>query len=263
MLNEPKSSKELLKVNLPAGKKHFKLIACEIYYRELCKLIAESEHIIDVEFLQKGLHDIKSEEMCAQLQTTIDAVDDKYDAILLAYGRCNNGVAGVKAGKIPLIIPRVHDCIGALFGSNSAHSAYFQAHPGTFYRSSGWTERDSTPENSVMSQLGLDFTANELIEKYGEDDAKYIIETLGCWTGKYDNITYINVGLPVDEEYAKLTQQEAKDKNLEFNQIKGDLSLLRALLSGCWPKQDFLIVAPGDSIVPDDDGNVLTCKACK
>ena len=35
-----------------------KLIACKIFYRELCAVVARSIHQVDIEFLPKGLHDI-------------------------------------------------------------------------------------------------------------------------------------------------------------------------------------------------------------
>ena len=38
-----------------------KLIACEIFYREMCAAVARSPNQVDVEFLPKGLHDIGAE----------------------------------------------------------------------------------------------------------------------------------------------------------------------------------------------------------
>jgi len=37
-----------------------KLISCEIFYREMCAAVARSPHLVDIEFLPKGLHDIGS-----------------------------------------------------------------------------------------------------------------------------------------------------------------------------------------------------------
>ncbi len=42
-----------------------KLIACEIFYRELCAAVARSVNQVDVEFLPKGLHDIGQAGMSA------------------------------------------------------------------------------------------------------------------------------------------------------------------------------------------------------
>lgn len=52
----------------------FKLICCEIYFREICHLVAASVNTIDLEFTPKGLHDLGSEKMVARLQACVDAV---------------------------------------------------------------------------------------------------------------------------------------------------------------------------------------------
>ena len=120
------------------GRKRLKLLACEIMYRELCLLVSQSENIIDVEFFRKGLHDAGSETMSQTIQMAINTVPTKdYEAILLAYGRCNNGVVGIKAPDIPLVIPRVHDCISLFFGSRLAYEEYFAQDPGTSFRTTG------------------------------------------------------------------------------------------------------------------------------
>ena len=60
----------------PAEPRRFKLIACEILYREVCAVIARSIHQVDVEFLPKGLHDIGREKMSARLAEVLSAVDE-------------------------------------------------------------------------------------------------------------------------------------------------------------------------------------------
>ena len=85
-----------------------KLISCEIFYREMCAAVARSPNQVDVEFLQKGLHDIGQAGMLARLQEAVDRVDgSRYDMILLGYGLCNNGIAGLVARSGPIVIPRL------------------------------------------------------------------------------------------------------------------------------------------------------------
>ena len=60
-----------------------------------------------------------------------------YDAILLGYALCGRGTEGLRAGKTQLVLPRLHDCIGLLMGSHQAYMAYFEGHPGVYYRSPG------------------------------------------------------------------------------------------------------------------------------
>jgi hypothetical protein len=245
------------------GRKRFKVIACEIVYRELCHLASQSRNRVDVEFLRKGLHDAGKETMGETIQKAINAVDEKsYDAIVLAYGRCNDGVAGLKAGGIPVVIPRAHDCITFFFGSDKAYQEYFSCHPGTYYRTTGWAERgDYQPDGqgkSILGQLGLDRTYDEYVAKYGKENAEYIMATLGSWQQNYEQITYIDMGLPVDEEYGCLAADEARQKNLKFDRVKGDMRLLRALIEGQWDEREFLVVPPGCEVAGDNDGRILT-----
>src|SRR5512141_1788232 len=112
----------------------YKVIACEVFYREICFAAARSPHTIDLEFLPKGLHDIGAEGMSSRLQAVVDRVEPgRYDAIILGYALCNNGTAGLKAGHTRIVIPRAHDCITLFFGSSERYLRYFNDHPGVYY----------------------------------------------------------------------------------------------------------------------------------
>ena len=239
--------------------KRYKLISCEIIYREMCLLAAQSEHIVDAQFLRKGLHDAGAQEMQADLQEAINAVpQDTYDAILLGYARCSDGVVGLAAPNIPLVIPRAHDCITFFFGSRVAYDGYFNSSPGTYFRTTGWTERASQDDDSIMHELGLGRTYAEYAAKYGPDNAKYIMETIGGWEVNYKCLAYIDMGLPPDEQYAQLAREEARARDLEFRLLKGDMSLLGKLINGPWDPAEFLVVQPGQKIISDDEGAILT-----
>ncbi|MCF7958697.1 MAG: DUF1638 domain-containing protein [Phycisphaerae bacterium] len=240
------------------GQKRFKLISCEVLAREFHLAIAEGRHVVDVEFLRKGLHDAGQKKMAAEIQKTIDEVDtDQYDAILMGYGRCNDGVVGLTAPAIPLVIPRGHDCITLFFGSQESYASYFSENPGCYYRTTGWMERDDYGEDSVMTQLGLDKTYEEYVAQYGEVNAKYIMESMGDWVQNYERISYIEMGLPLDKDYIELAQEEARVKKLEFNRIKGNMRLFEQLVAGDWCEMEFLVVRPGERIVSDDEGCVI------
>ena len=119
------------------------ILSCEIMYREISYCVAKSKNIVDVKFLQKGLHDIGQEEMSKTLQAEINQVPkDKYEAILLGYALCSNGIKGLTTEENTLVVPRAHDCITLLLGSKEKYSNYMAQHPGTFFRSTGWLERN-------------------------------------------------------------------------------------------------------------------------
>ena len=82
--------------------------------------------------LPKGLHDLGSDRMRSRVQEAIDGVKaSDYDAILMGYGLCNNGLAGIVARHIPIVLPRAHDCITLFMGSRERYITYFNDHPGS------------------------------------------------------------------------------------------------------------------------------------
>ena len=118
----------------------YKVIACEIAFRELCYAAAQSRNLIDLEFLTQGYHDIPGTGR-AEIQKRIDAVPaGKYDAILLGYGLCSTILTGLTTAHTPLVIPRAHDCITFFLGSKERYQECFNAKPGTYYYTSGWLE---------------------------------------------------------------------------------------------------------------------------
>ncbi len=238
----------------------YKFICCEILFREACQVMATCESIIDPVFLPKELHDVGAESMSSRIQRCIDDVEvDRYDAILLGYGLCNNGVEGLKA-NIPLVIPRVHDCIGLLMGSCEAYLEYFQCNPGTFFKSPGWVERDIDPNShsqSITSKLGMDYDIDKLTQLYGEENADFLKETLGDWLTNYQKITYIDTGTGNAEKLIGLSKERAVSQKLDFEVVKGSLSLIDKLFSGQWQADEFLVLPPDQPIEVSHDEKIF------
>ncbi len=238
-----------------------KFIGCEIIHREACRIAAASPWVIDLEFERKGLHDLATADMQAKLREAVDRADadGRYKAILLGYARCNDGLAGLQARSIPLVIPKAHDCITFFFGSRAAYREYFDNHPGTYFHTTGWMERNDAEvpgQQGVMAQLGLSDSYEQLVAKYGEENAAFIHETLGDTTQNYSRICYLEMGVTDESEYIRRSRTEADEKGWQFDLCQGSLSLLQRLLAGPWD-DDFLIVPPGRTIVPRNDDEVL------
>ncbi len=246
----------------------FKFIGCEIVYREACYLAATGVNHVDVEFLQKGLHDLETANMVTRIQQAIDAVDPDagYEAIILGYARCNDGLAGITARSIPLVLPRAHDCITLFFGSNAAYREYFDEHPGTYYMTTGWSERNDAIDGDltepaygmagVMDKLGLSDSYEQMVEKYGEENAKYIAETVGDWTNNYSRMLYLEMGVCDESSFIDDARKIAEDRHWEFEQRKGGMGLLERLFAGAW-NEDFLIVQPGQKIIARNDERII------
>ncbi len=246
--------------------RRFHVIACEVLHREMCYCAATSKNIIDLRFITQGLHDQGSEKMAARLQEEVDAVDGgRYEAVLLAYGLCNNGIVGLTARDIPIVVPRAHDCMTFFFGSHEKYQEYFDRCPGTYFATTGWLERDTANLEDVSDerrrQLGCDRSYEDYVAQYGEENAKYIMETLGDTLKNYDRYAYIDMGIREDLGYDAETAQNAEERGWTFERIEGDLALARKLVDGVWDDGQFLVVQPGETILAAHDGRIVQASA--
>ena len=231
-------------------------------YREFCAAIARSTNRIDVEFLPKGLHDVGQAGMSQRLQEVLAEVDQSgYDAILLGYGLCSNGLVGLAARSVPLVLPRAHDCITLFLGNKERYLEYFQSHPGVYYKTSGWIERGDglaqIGQDSIQQLAGMNRTYDELVAKYGEDNARFLYEQLGEMTHNYSRLTFIEMGIEPDDRFEQQTRREAAKQGWEFEKLAGDMSLIRDLVDGRWEEERFLVVQPGCRIAASFDEGVV------
>ncbi len=239
-----------------------KLISCEIFYRELCAAVSRSPNTVDIEFLPKGLHDIGCTSMLVRLQEAVDRVEEgKYEAVLLGYGLCNNGIVGLTARATPIVIPRAHDCITLFLGSRRRYFDYFNSHPGVFFKTTGWIERgDSRGELrqlSIQRRIGLDSSYEELVEKYGEDNARYLWEEMCDLSRNYRQLTFIEMGVEPDDRFERQTRAEAAARGWDYEKVQGDPSMIQRFVDGCWDEQEFLMVRPGGRVAPTYEDNII------
>jgi hypothetical protein len=231
-----------------------KAIICQVFTREMEDIIARSKHRIDLEVIPMALHS-RGAEMHTYLQERVDAVDDAgYDAILLGYALCGRGTEGLQAGKTPLVLPRAHDCIGVLMGGHQVFNAYFQEHPGTYYRTPGWVEFQTAgidlepPFAAEKAQLGERSTLQELVAVYGEENGKFLFEQFNAFRNHYTGLTYISLPVASDEASRSRARAEAAQEGWKFQEVKGTLSILERLVNGDWSSGDVLLVPPGATI---------------
>ena len=241
------------------------IIACDVLYREVSLALANSKHVVDVRFLNSELHNTPSE-LRKTLQEEIYAADGKgYEYVILGYGLCSRGTAELTAGSVPLVIPRAHDCITFFLGSRAKYDKEFLNHPGTYYYSSGWIERKNgeVQQGYIEESSALNEKARfeEYVEKYGEDNAKFLIEQESLWLANYTRTAYIHMGLGAIDQYRQFVQDVADKHGWSVEEIEGDISLFQRLAAGNW-NEDFLIVPPGAKTRESFDTDII-CACCK
>lgn len=229
-------------------------------FREICHLAAHSPNQVDVEFLPKGLHDQISAAMRERLQQAVDASSAAgYSAICMAYALCGNGLAGLYARSIPLVVPRAHDCIALFLGGRLRYQQYFDTHAGVYFKTSGWIERGETV--SQLTGYGLEMAA--LVARYGEENAGYLYEQLNRYKTTYGRLTYIEMGIEPDGRFENQARADAANRGWEFEKLSGDLSLLRRLVDGDWNEADFLVIPPGHRIAATYDNRIMETREAR
>ena len=242
---------------------HLKCLACEVLARPVYLCAAQSPHIVDVQLLRRGLHNNPSD-LRAQLQAHIDAAaGEGYDAVVMAYGLCGQATAGLVARDTPLVIPRAHDCITLFLGSRERYQDQFENNKGTYWYTLDYMERrDDTPHSTLALGSGmdtdLDAVYDEYVEKYGQDNADYLMEVMGAWQQHYRRAAFIDIGVGDGSVIEQQAQADATRRGWLFERIAGDLVLIRRLLSGDW-EQDFLVLQPGEQLTITYDTDIIGC----
>ncbi|MHC4156531.1 MAG: DUF1638 domain-containing protein, partial [Planctomycetota bacterium] len=206
-------------------------IVCKVMQREAYLCAARSKNTVDVVLMPQGLHN-EPDKLRAEVRHALDRTCDiqgrQYDASLLGYGLCSNGIVGLSA-KIPIVVTRGHDCITLLLGSKDRYTEYFESHRGIYWYSPGWIEGGRQPSRELYEQL-----LKEYEQKYGRDNAQYLIETEQGWIKEYNWATYVDWGLANSAEYKKYTRQCAEFLGWNYDELKGDPTLMQRLLDGDW-----------------------------
>jgi len=230
------------------------IILCRVLELEIEHFAENAEHIVQIVRLEQGLHN-EPNKLRDELQRAVDAIEQGTDAeaIVFGYGLCSRGTEGVRARRCQLVIPRAHDCITLLLGDKGRYSQYVAEHPGTYWYSPGWIQHHLPPGPQRQEAM-----YREYCEKYGEDNATFLMETERQWHANYNRATYVDVdGIGRTPEDIEYTQQCAHWLGWEFDRQRGDPQLLRQLVLGPWSPEHFVIVRPGQSIYLTGDECVI------
>jgi len=241
------------------------LISCRVFERELEVIAPSAKTELRIQYLEMALHEKPGEQLRAALQQAVDGVPaEAADAVALGYGLCNRGLVGLKAGQVPVVIPRAHDCLGILLGSTKRYLAELDQEAGTYFQSAGWIEH--LPADRTLrplaagSQGGLSASKAELIERYGEDNAEFLLKELGSLTRHYKRLAYIATPVADGQRRECKAAEIAKDQNWKFEKLPGDLGWLQRLVDGEWNEQEFLVLKPGERVALRYDDQLIRAE---
>ena len=107
------------------------------------------------------------------------------------------------------------------------------------------------------AQGGVQAAYQQWVQKFGEDQAKYLMEEMNRWTDSYSHGILIDFDFVKHLRLSEEVRQICTQRGWDYDEIPGDMSLLNKLLDGEWPEADFLVVPPGQRVVATNDDKVI------
>lgn len=214
------------------------VIACQVMEPEI-EGLKRSCPQLRTSYLDQGLHRTPGK-MADRVQEEVDAMDGTCDRIVLGYGLCSNGIVGVRARSVEMIVPRCHDCIAFFLGSPQAYLDDFRLRPGSYYLTPGWIAEKKDP---------LSILREEYIPRYGEETA--------VWAKKeelkhYTHIVLVNTGAADLEPMREIAVDNARYFGMEYLEIDGkSTEFFQKLVRGPYAKEEFIRLCPGQEITQD------------
>lgn len=212
------------------------IVACQVFQGVLERHLPQDlqDRVI---YNKYGLHQIPGR-IKLTLQEQIDAIEVP-SLIVLGYGLCGSGLVGLESNHHTLLIPCVDDCITVMLGSHEAYMQQFGSVPGTFYLSKGWLESGSQPLTEYQ----------DCVEKYGEDNAKWIMDQQ---YQNYRRLAFVAHNQQDLDEYRPQAKEVARfcgRWDMEYEEILGSDRYVRKLvevaLDPSIADEDFVIISPG------------------
>lgn len=211
------------------------LIACSMLEDELNSLFQRLNISYPVIWLDRGYHNTP-EKLKDRLQEIILTLQDQ-DEILLAFGLCGNGTAGLCSPDTKLIMPKFDDCLNMLLCSRPRTARAFTK-PGTIYLTRGWT----------LDKEGIIQQYETIQEKYDEETCEVVMDMMYA---HYDSITLIDTGCYDPSSVREYACQVCDLLDFSLENKEGSLHILEKLLTGSWDK-DFIVADAGISITDQD-----------
>jgi hypothetical protein len=215
------------------------VIACKVL-ENMVKALLPDNWAAQIIFMDYGLHR-SPRRMTLMLQQAIDSLCEP-SLVILGYGLCGKGLAGIEAGDHTLLVPRVDDCIALLLGSHETYMREFEKEPGTYYLSKGWLESGSHPLSEYEENKA----------KYGHEKAAWIMDQQ---YGNYSRLVLVTHNRADMDRYrpqAEAVARYCSQWGMALEEILGSDQYVRRLIevAGLMHRadDDFVLIPPGGRI---------------
>ncbi len=229
-------------------KKKTYVVACAVLAVDM-KHVAQTLGVdLDYKFLEAGLHN-NPKRLSTKLQKAIDEISAKGDGdrIIIGYGVCGRGTIGVHSRQLPLVIPKVHDCIALFLGGDQAYKDQFRKYPGTYYLSAGWCEenKETLAQRQQRAWFGSErIQYSDLVKSHGQKTADHTFKFLNSWQKNYQRAAFIETGARQSVGYEAQAREMAEAYNWKFEIIQGEQTLIRKMLTAGHSTREILVVPP-------------------
>jgi N-methylhydantoinase A/oxoprolinase/acetone carboxylase beta subunit len=237
------------------------IVACRVFESDIHAILDEGDISAELTYLEGGLHSSPSK-LRLMLQKEIDRIsaEGRAGRIALAYGMCGRGIIGLRARSIPLLIPKVHDCISLYLGSDRRYREEFEKEPGTFYITWGWYNEGMTPfgaarngfidENDRLRSESYDYYR----DRYGDQNAGAIVSFYNSWQKNYRRTVFIDTGVGDPATCEAYAADLAGEFGWEYRKMSGSRRYLEKLFRSRKGNDEVLLVPPHAVTVFDPKG---------
>ena len=210
------------------------IIACAMLENEIHSIYEETGCDLPIIWLDRGYHNYP-ENLRSKLQETIDSLQDQ-DELLLCFGLCGNGTAGLTSKHARLILPKFDDCINMLL-CDGTRSCRGLTEAGTMYLTDGWT----LDEEGILQQY------HKLLEEYDEETRDDIFEMMYA---HYHSLTLIDTGCSLTEKSLDYAKKVCEIMDFALKTAKGHTIIIEKLISGEWD-ENFIVVEPEEVVLEE------------
>ncbi|MGL4393050.1 MAG: DUF1638 domain-containing protein, partial [Fusobacteriaceae bacterium] len=175
------------------------------------------------------------------------------EKIILLYGLCGNSVEGISS-TLPIVIPKAYDCCAIfLESSKKFHENFSERLSAEWYTSSHLRKIEELRKTNEKFKIKYSDESLKLyIEKYGEENGRFLYETL---ITKKKDVVFIKTQDENDEKNIS----ELREQYEKVEVIEGGNSYIEKILNGT-EDEEILELKIGKVIISTYDVNVITSK---